>query len=106
MDDATQRQLARGGRLVEILKQGQYMPMQMEEQVISLYAVSNGYVDGIPISAISKYEKELQTFMKTKHASIIKTIRDDKVLSEETEKKLVTALDEFAKDPAITQLAS
>jgi F-type H+/Na+-transporting ATPase subunit alpha len=106
LDDATQRQLARGGRLVEILKQGQYMPMQMEEQVISLYAVSNGYVDGIPISAISKYEKELQTFMKTKHASIIKTIRDDKVLSEETEKKLVTALDEFAKDPAITQLAS
>jgi F-type H+/Na+-transporting ATPase subunit alpha len=106
LDDATQRQLARGGRLVEILKQGQYMPMQMEEQVISLYAVSNGYVDGIPVSAISKYEKELQTFMKTKHAGIIETIRDDKVLSEETEKKLVTALDEFAKDPAITQLAS
>lgn len=106
LDDATQRQLARGERLVEILKQGQFAPLQMEEQVVSLYAVSNGYVDGIPVSAISTYEKELQSFIKTKHAGIIDTIRDDKVLSEDTEKKLVAALDEFAKDPAITQLAS
>ncbi len=106
LDEATQKQLARGERLVEILKQGQYMPLQMEEQVVSLYAVSNGYVDGIPVSAIATYEKELQTFIKTKHASIIETIRDDKVLSEETEKKLVAALESFAKEPAITQLAS
>jgi F-type H+-transporting ATPase subunit alpha len=78
----------------------------MEEQVISLFAISNGYGDGIPVSAILKYEKELQSFIKTKHAGIIETIRNDKVLSEETEKQLVTALDTFAKDPAITQLAS
>jgi F-type H+/Na+-transporting ATPase subunit alpha len=106
LDEATQKQLARGERLVEILKQGQYMPLRMEEQVVSLYAVSNGYVDGIPVSSIAEYEKELQTFIKTKHAGIIDTIRDDKVLSEETEKKLVAALGEFAKDPAVTQLAS
>jgi F-type H+/Na+-transporting ATPase subunit alpha len=106
LDEATQRQLARGERLVEILKQGQFAPLQMEEQVISLFAISNGYGDGIPVSAILKYEKELQSFIKTKHAGIIETIRNDKVLSEETEKQLVTALDTFAKDPAITQLAS
>jgi len=106
LDEATQKQLSRGERLVEILKQGQFAPLSMEEQVLSLYAVSNGYTDGIPVSAVLTYEKELQSFIKTKHIAIIETIRDDKLMSEEIEKKLVAALDAFAKDPAITQLAS
>lgn len=100
LDEATRRQLARGERLVEILKQDQYRPMRMEEQVISIYAVSNGYVDDIEVDRIAEYEKELRTFMKRKYNSVVETIEKDRVLSDETESKLKSALEEFAKDLA------
>ncbi len=100
LDEATRRQLARGERLVEILKQDQYRPMRMEEQVISIYAVSNGYVDDIEVDRIAEYEKELRTFMKRKYSSVVETIEKDRVLSDETESKLKSALEEFAKDLA------
>lgn len=100
LDEATQRQLARGERLVEILKQGQYQPLKMEEQVISIYAVSNGYVDGISVSQVLEYEKGLQAFINTKYKEIPETIAKDRVLSDEMESKLKSALDEYAKDTA------
>lgn len=100
LDEATQKQLARGERLVEILKQGQYQPLKMEEQVISIYAVSNGYVDGIPVSQVLEYEKGLQTFINSKYKEIPDTIAKDRVLSDEMESKLKSALGEYAKDTA------
>jgi F-type H+-transporting ATPase subunit alpha len=100
LDEATQKQLARGERLVEILKQGQYQPLRMEEQVISIYAVSNGYVDGMPVSQVLEYEKGLQAFINSKYKEIPETIAKDRVLSDEMESKLKSALDEYAKDTA------
>ena len=99
LDEATQKQLARGERLVEILKQEQFKPLKMEEQVISIYAVTNGYVDDIQVNQISEYEKGLQAFIKSKHPDIVETIEKDRVLSNEMESKLKSALDEFAKKP-------
>ena len=64
LDPATQRQLARGGRLVEILKQGQYKPLSVEKQVLIIYAATNGYIDAYPIGALRKYEDELDAFLK------------------------------------------
>ena len=100
LDEATQKQLSRGERLVEILKQGQYQPLKMEEQVISIYAVSNGYVDGIEVNQISGYEKGLQAFIKSRYQDILDTIEKERALSDETESKLKSALDEYAKDLA------
>ena len=100
LDEATQKQLARGERLVEILKQGQYQPLKMEEQIVSIFAVTNGYVDGMETDRIPEYEKGLQDFMKSRHNGIFETIAKERVLSDDTESKLRSALDEFAKETA------
>ena len=97
MDASTQQLLARGSRLVELLKQPQYSPLPMEEQVISIYAGVNGYLDKVSIENISKFETDLMNLIKSSHKDIIKSIRDEKALTDSTEEKLKKAIEEFLK---------
>ena len=97
MDASTQQLLARGSRLVELLKQPQYSPLPMEEQVISIYAGVNGYLDKVSIENISKFETDLMNLIKSSHKDILKSIRDEKALTDSTEEKLKKAIEVFLK---------
>ncbi|HXI09727.1 MAG TPA: F0F1 ATP synthase subunit alpha, partial [Thermodesulfobacteriota bacterium] len=80
LDPATQKQLNRGQRLVEILKQGQYKPLPVEKQVLIIYAATNGYVDSYPVSSLKKYEEELYAFFDTRHPEVINEIKTKKAI--------------------------
>lgn len=95
LDPATQRQLARGSRLVEILKQGQYKPLTVEKQVLIIYAATNGYIDSYPVAALKKYEEELYTFFDTRHPELIKELKEKKAIDDTIKPKLIKALDDF-----------
>jgi len=95
LDKATQRQINRGRRLVEILKQPQYQPMPAEKQVSILFAGINGYLDEWPAEAISDYEKQMLEFMESKHRDLLDEIRDKNDIGPDLDGKLRKALDEF-----------
>ncbi len=97
LDAATRQQLARGERLVELLKQDQYVPMPVEEQVLVVYAGTKGYVDELPVGALRRYEKELLAYVRAERPKVLESIREKKVLDEEVEKALVEALEAFRK---------
>ena len=97
LDQATQNQLARGQRLVEILKQPQYQPMPWVDQAISIFAATNGFLDDQPINKLSKFESEFLTFIQTKKADLRKSIEEKEMIDETAEKDLKSALNEFAK---------
>ncbi len=97
LDKATQQKLVRGERLVELLKQPQYQPMPVEEQVISLYAGTRGYMDDLPVEAVRKFEDELLEFMRNQKADILNEIKETGDLSAELDKKIAAAIDEFKK---------
>ena len=97
MDASTQQLLARGSRLVELLKQPQYSPLPMEEQVVSIYAGVNGYLDNVNVEKISQFESELTNLIKSSHKDILMSIREDKVLSDSTEEKLKKVIQDFLK---------
>jgi len=99
LDKATQQQLARGARTTELLKQGQYQPLSVEQQVVLLYAATNGYLDKYAVSSIKKYETELLAFMASaRGGGMLDTIKSKKDLDKDGEAKLRSVLDEFAKD--------
>jgi len=95
LDRATQRQLERGQRLVEVLKQPQYQPMPAERQILILYAGTFGYLDEWPVEAVSDYEKQMLEFMESKHVDLLNEIKEKKDISDELEEKIKAALDEF-----------
>ncbi len=95
LDAATQAQLNRGARLVEILKQGQYKPLPVAIQVLAIYAANNGYVDEYPTTAVQRYENEMLAFMEAQHADIIKELGDKNKIDDALEVKIKSALDEF-----------
>jgi len=97
LDPATQKLLARGERLTELLKQDQYSPMPTEEQVVSIYAGTEGYLDSISVKDVQKFEKSLIQSIKDKKPEIFIKIRTEKSLNEEIEKELKGFLDEFVK---------
>jgi F-type H+-transporting ATPase subunit alpha len=97
LDKATQAQLARGSRLVEALKQGQYEPVAVEKQILIIFAVSNGYLDDYPVESVRKYEKEMNTFLETKYPQLLEEIRSKKELTDEIRGKITNALDELRK---------
>ncbi|MFZ3063407.1 MAG: F0F1 ATP synthase subunit alpha [Actinomycetota bacterium] len=97
LDKATQAQLARGARLVEVLKQPQYQPLSVEEQTMIIFAGIKGFLDDIPVERIKRFEADFLEFMRVSHPEIGKKIREEKVLSEETEQNLVKAIEEFKK---------
>ena len=95
LDAATKKQLDRGERLVELLKQGQYEPMPVEEQVFEIYAGTNGWLDEYPTTKVKRFLKELKMFVRTNHADLLKKIRDEKELSGELRQKIDSVLKEF-----------
>ncbi|MFN0196864.1 MAG: F0F1 ATP synthase subunit alpha [Planctomycetaceae bacterium] len=95
LDKATQSQLDRGYRMVELLKQPQYQPMKMADQVISIYAGTKGYFDKVPVDQVAAAEKELHKFIQEQHLEVRTKITETGELNEETENKLKRALTEF-----------
>ncbi|MBL7544618.1 MAG: F0F1 ATP synthase subunit alpha [Bdellovibrionaceae bacterium] len=103
LDKASQKQLARGRRLVELLKQGQYAPFKVEEQIVSIYSATNGFIDDYAEVDVRDYEKGLLEFIKQKYPQILKGIEDKKELTKDNEQTLKDALVEYK---AIFQPAS
>jgi F-type H+-transporting ATPase subunit alpha len=95
LDKATQARLARGERTAEILKQGQFQPMSVEKQVVSIYAVTKGFLDDIPVADVLRFEKELHAFIESNHKDIFDTIVNTKELPPTD--KLDSAINEFKK---------
>ena len=96
LDAATQRLLARGDRLVELLKQGQYSPMPVEEQVVAIFAGVKGHIDKIAVADVTRFESALLQEMRANHADVLGTIRDEQALSDATTKQLDTVIGGFA----------
>ncbi|TBR22766.1 F0F1 ATP synthase subunit alpha [bacterium] len=93
LDKASQAQLARGQRLVELLKQDQYKPLPVEDQVVVIYAGTNGYFDSVPVDGVKAFEAHILAEMKSKHAAVIKSIVDKRELSDDVKAGLKAALD-------------
>ncbi len=97
LDASTQKLLNRGARLTELLKQAQFSPLTMEEQVLSIFAGTNGYLDAIPVNRVGEYEAAMLSFMNAEHAAVVAEIRDTQKFEDGTKAKVVAALDTFAK---------
>jgi len=98
LDKATQMQLARGERLVEILKQPQYRPLPVEKQVLVIFAANNGYVDDCPVSALGRFEAEMTVFFDSRKPDILREINEKKAIDDVLRGKIIAALDEFKKE--------
>jgi F-type H+-transporting ATPase subunit alpha len=97
LDAATQRLLARGSRLTELLKQPQFSPLKMEEQVVVIWAGTNGYLDGLPVGKVRAYEDGLLSLLRGKHADILDAIRTSRDLSDDTAAKLKAVVEGYTK---------
>jgi F-type H+-transporting ATPase subunit alpha len=95
LDKVTRDQLERGARLVEVLKQGQYVPVPVEKQILLIYAATRGYVDKLEIGQLAAYERGLYDFVEKKYPRIYETLRAKKTLDDQTEGDLKKALEEF-----------
>ncbi|WP_395629624.1 F0F1 ATP synthase subunit alpha [Sphingorhabdus sp.] len=98
LDASTQKLLNRGARLTELLKQKQFSPLPFEEQTASIFAGTNGYLDGIPVADVNRYEDAMLADLRANHAGILKTIRDSRDFSDDSKKALMAALDKFTKN--------
>jgi F-type H+-transporting ATPase subunit alpha len=97
LDPATQRLLARGARLTELLKQGQYKPMPVEEQVVAIYAGVRGFLDAVKVDDVTRFEQQLMSEVRAKNADVLTAIRDEKELSAATDAKLKGIMEQFVK---------
>ncbi|MCK5854627.1 MAG: F0F1 ATP synthase subunit alpha, partial [Sulfurovaceae bacterium] len=97
LDEHSQQQLARGARMIEVLKQGPFVPVAIEKQVVMIFAGNGGFLDKIPASSVTKFEAEFLPFMDAKHVAILDSIRDEKKITGETEEALNKALEEFSE---------
>jgi len=95
LDKATQMQLARGARLVEILKQNQYEPLPVEQQVVTVFAATNGFCDAYEVTSLTRYEAELSTFMRDRHGALLDTLREKKTIDDDLKAGLTAALEGF-----------
>ena len=95
LDESSRKQLERGQRMVEVLKQPPYNPLPVENQVVLIYAGSNGYLDDIPASAVAKFEAELYPYLEAKYPDVFEQIRSKKSVEKDTQDKLDKALSEF-----------
>ena len=95
LDAATQRMLARGARLVEVLKQPQFQPLAVERQVLIVYAATAGYIDRVPVEAVRRYETELGELVESKHPQLLTTLREKRELTAEVKQQLNAVLEEF-----------
>ena len=106
LDPATQKQLNRGKRLTEILKQPQYRPLSVEKQVSLVFAATNGYLDSVPVDRLRQYEDGLYAFLETRHAAALAAIAEKKVLDDDVKKALVAALEDYGRTFAASTAAA
>jgi F-type H+/Na+-transporting ATPase subunit alpha len=97
LDENSKKQLDRGARLVELLKQPQHQPMPVEEQVVAIFLGTKGHLDSIPVEDVRRFETEFLDHMRASHTEILKEIRETKQLTEETEEKLAAIIDQFKR---------
>jgi F-type H+-transporting ATPase subunit alpha len=97
LDASTQKLLARGARLTELLKQPQYQPMPVEEQVVSIYAGTQGFIDTVPTNDVTRYEAAMLSYIRSQKPEVLARIRDTKALDDETAASLKSALSDFGK---------
>jgi F-type H+-transporting ATPase subunit alpha len=97
LDASTQKLLNRGARLTELLKQKQFSPLPFEEQTASIFAGTNGYLDGIPVNSVGEFERRMLSEIKASAPEIVDAIRTDREIKKPTEDKLVAFLNGFAK---------
>jgi F-type H+-transporting ATPase subunit alpha len=97
LDAVTQRLLARGERLTELLKQPQYAPLKVEEQVVVIYAGTRGYLDTVPTAQVGRFEAELLSRLRGQHADLLADIARDKQVTPATEERIKTLLDGFVR---------
>jgi len=97
LDEHSRAQLERGARMVEVLKQPPYSPVPVEKQVVMIFAGNKGYLDNISVSSVTKFEAELMAYMEAKHSDILDSIREEKKITDDTETKLIEALDDFSE---------
>ncbi len=97
LDASTQKLLNRGARLTQLLKQAQFQPMPFEEQTASIFAGTNGYLDNVATTDVTRYEQAMIAYLRSDHADVLKTIRDTKDLGDDAKKGLVAALEAFGK---------
>jgi F-type H+-transporting ATPase subunit alpha len=98
LDKSTQAQLTRGERLVEILKQPQYMPLPMEKQVTILYAGTKGHLDELPVNVLGDFEKELYEFVSNKHPDIFSELKEKEAIDDGLDKKMSSAISSFVTE--------
>jgi len=94
LDAASQRQINRGRRLVEVLKQGQYAPLPVEKQILIIFAGTNGFLDDLPVPAVRKFEAELYRFVENAHPAILKDLRDKKTIDDDLKARITSAIKE------------
>ncbi|MEK7167318.1 MAG: F0F1 ATP synthase subunit alpha [Patescibacteria group bacterium] len=97
LDEATRKQIERGKRLTEILKQGQYEPMPVEHQVLIIFIVTQGFLDDVPVEKIKKFEEQFHEYLKLEQKELLNEIREKQELTEEIDKKIRQAIEEFKK---------
>jgi F-type H+-transporting ATPase subunit alpha len=97
LDPVTQKMLARGARLTELLKQPQYHPLSVEEQVISIFAGTRGYLDGISVDKVGSFEAQLISELKAREPGILEAIQKDRQIKPDTEKSLIAFIENFAR---------
>jgi F-type H+-transporting ATPase subunit alpha len=101
LDAATQKQLARGARLVEILKQPQYRPLPVAKQVIIIYAAGNGFVDDYPLSALRSYEEQLYAYLDREHGALLADLAEKKAIDSDLDERIKAALKAFGEQFAV-----
>ncbi|MDO9217669.1 MAG: F0F1 ATP synthase subunit alpha, partial [Lacisediminimonas sp.] len=97
LDEQTRKQLDRGARVTELLKQPQYSPLPISLMAVSLFAANKGYFDSVPVNQVLAFESGLHNFMKTSHAAVLAKIEDTKQLDKENEEQLAKAIGDFKK---------
>jgi F-type H+-transporting ATPase subunit alpha len=103
LDKATQNQLARGRRYVELLKQAQYSPYAVEQQVAVIWAATNGYLDSIPEADVKRFEREVVEYLSTKHAKVLANLREKKQIDDDGKRDLKAAFEEFKSVFRVTE---
>jgi F-type H+/Na+-transporting ATPase subunit alpha len=106
LDKASQQQLARGARVVEILKQPQYAPVPVEREVVHIYVGTGGYLDGFPVADARRFVEDFTAYLETRHPEVLSAIRDTGDLSEETESTLKAAIEDFSSAFAPSDMAA
>jgi F-type H+-transporting ATPase subunit alpha len=106
LDPTSKAQLERGARLVELLKQPQYSPLAVEEQVVAIFLGTKGHLDSVPVEDVQRFEAEFLEHVKASHDGLLKEIRESKKLPEEAEEKLTTVVNDFKKGFAATDGSS